>query len=326
MSWFDISADGLRFAEVSGEGSQEKVLSGIAATTFSNLDWWVFVFFVIAALGGGYFIFSKIKKIELNFGSYWKFAIVLSVVFCIYAAFFVMLLWDAPFGLLAGRMRDGTFGDSFGTLNTLFSGMAFAGVLITLLFQRKDLSETRAQIAHQQIESQFYSMLDLQQEVVRNFDLQDGGGGEVVSRGRDCFKHWAGWIPHFYGKEEGSHEERMSKSVTSLIGKHKADLGLYFRSLYSVFRFIYGCNHKDRAQFGLVVRSLLSDHELIVLFYNSLSHRGEKFKKYIYEFALFDNLEVDLLIREEDINLFEFQAYGSNRSILEKLVLSPSVR
>jgi hypothetical protein len=74
------------------------------------------------------------------------------------------------------------------------------------------------------------------------------------------------------------------------------------------------------------VRSLLSDHELVVLFYNSLSLRGEKFKKYIYEFALFDNLEIDLLVDVNDINKFEFQAYGSNRNILEMLALSPSMR
>ncbi|MNG29298.1 hypothetical protein D3C84_1147050 [compost metagenome] len=74
------------------------------------------------------------------------------------------------------------------------------------------------------------------------------------------------------------------------------------------------------------MRSLLSDHELIVLFYNSLSPRGLKFSKYIYEFALFDNLEVELLLDKLDVNRFAFQAYGSNRNILEMLELSPAVR
>lgn len=324
MSWFDLSVDSIRYISpvvTNYTGQESTVLSMV---TFSSLPWLVYVGSVASCLLVGYFIVLWVKKTEVNLGSYWKFAIVLSVVFCIYASFFVMMLWDAPFGLIAERMREGTFGDSFGSLNTLFSGMAFSGVLITLLFQRKDLSETRSQIAHQQIESQFYNMLQLQQEVVRNFDLQDREGKEVVLRGRDCFKHWAEWIPHYYSKEEGTHESRLGSCVASLMGKHKADLGLYFRSLYSVFRFVYSCDHKDRAQFGLVVRSLLSDYELVVLFYNSLSERGEKFKKYIYEFALFDNLEEDLLVRPDDINFFSFQAYGSNRKILEKLTVSPS--
>jgi hypothetical protein len=326
MSWFDLNPEKISYGGVTAVTAVEEKLGGIAAVTFSTLDWRIYCISVVAITLLIYFLVSIVRRVELNFGSYWKFAVVLSAVAAIYSAFFIMLLWNEPFGLIAEKMRDGTFGDSFGTLNTLFSGLAFSGVLITMLFQRKDLFETRSQIAHQQIESQFYSMLGLQQEVVKNFDLQDKDGGEVVSRGRDCFKHWAGWIPHFYDKAEGSHEERIAESVASLIVKHKADLGLYFRSLYSVFRFIYGCNHVDRAQFGLVVRSLLSDHELVVLFYNSLSLRGEKFKKYIYEFALFDNLEIDLLVDVNDINKFEFQAYGSNRNILEMLALSPSMR
>lgn len=326
MSWFDLGAEHLKYASTGNTSVDRAVLQDFAFTTFSSLHWWVYILFVGAALIIGYVVFSNLKRVEFDLGSYWKFAIVLSVVFCIYAAFFVLLLWDEPFGLIAEKMREGTFGDSFGTLNTLFSGLAFSGVLITMLFQRKDLSETRAQIAHQQIESQFYSMLSLQQEVVRNFDLQRGHDGAVVSQGRDCFKNWTAGIIHYYKKAKGTHEERVAQGVEDLLVQHKADLGLYFRSLYSVFRFVYNCEHKERAQFGLVVRSLLSDHELVVLFYNSLGSRGIKFRKYIYEFALFDNLEVELLLDKADVNRFGFQAYGSNRSILEMLEVSPAER
>lgn len=35
--------------------------------------------------------------------------------------------------------RRGQFGDMFGALNTLFSGLAFAGVLATIAMQRRDL-------------------------------------------------------------------------------------------------------------------------------------------------------------------------------------------
>ena len=31
---------------------------------------------------------------------------------------------------------SGTFGDNFGALNALFSGLAFAGVIVTILIQR----------------------------------------------------------------------------------------------------------------------------------------------------------------------------------------------
>ncbi len=40
----------------------------------------------------------------------------------------------------------GTFGDLFGGLNTIFSGFAFAGVLITILMQMRELKETRQEL------------------------------------------------------------------------------------------------------------------------------------------------------------------------------------
>ena len=49
----------------------------------------------------------------------------------------------------------GTFGDMFGSVNTLFSGLAFAGVLFTIVLQGWELSATRSELklsreAHQQ--------------------------------------------------------------------------------------------------------------------------------------------------------------------------------
>ena len=41
--------------------------------------------------------------------------------------------------------RSGLFGDSFGALTSLFSGLAFAGIIATLLLQREDLKLARAE-------------------------------------------------------------------------------------------------------------------------------------------------------------------------------------
>lgn len=46
----------------------------------------------------------------------------------------------------------GTFGDTFGALNTLFSGLAFATLIITLFLQRKELQEQRKELAAQRDE------------------------------------------------------------------------------------------------------------------------------------------------------------------------------
>ena len=43
-------------------------------------------------------------------------------------------------------IKRGTFGDMFGSINALFSGFAFAGIIITIWFQRKELMLQRQEL------------------------------------------------------------------------------------------------------------------------------------------------------------------------------------
>lgn len=46
----------------------------------------------------------------------------------------------------------GTFGDMFGGVNALFSGLAFGGIIITILLQRKELSLQREELKESRAE------------------------------------------------------------------------------------------------------------------------------------------------------------------------------
>lgn len=46
----------------------------------------------------------------------------------------------------------GTFGDSFGAVNALFSGLAFGGIIYTILLQRKELTLQRQELAETRVE------------------------------------------------------------------------------------------------------------------------------------------------------------------------------
>ena len=66
------------------------------------------------------------------------------------AASFVLAFWLASFAwiyLCVGNWEvSGQLGDMFGAVNSLFSGLAFAGLIVTLILQRKDLSLQRESI------------------------------------------------------------------------------------------------------------------------------------------------------------------------------------
>ena len=73
----------------------------------------------------------------------------------------VFALWALTFLLffIADSDRRGQFGDMFGAVNALFSGLAFAGLIITLILQKTELSlqrdeleQTREELRNQQLE------------------------------------------------------------------------------------------------------------------------------------------------------------------------------
>lgn len=72
----------------------------------------------------------------------WKnFALAGGAVFILWLAFFfVVSIYGGCF------TKTGPFGDSFGVLNTLFTGLAFAGMICTLLMQRQELTLQREEI------------------------------------------------------------------------------------------------------------------------------------------------------------------------------------
>lgn len=79
----------------------------------------------------------------------------------------------------------GTFGDSFGALNTLFSGFAFAGIIISIFLQSKELKATREEVQEQKkeferqtkifkkqaFENTFFQMLNLHNEIIKSINI-----------------------------------------------------------------------------------------------------------------------------------------------------------
>jgi hypothetical protein len=101
----------------------------------------------------------------------------------------VFVLWALTFFLffISETEKRGQFGDMFGAVNALFSGLAFAGLIITLILQRQELGlqreeleQTREELKnqrtefekenetlkYQRFENLFYNMLNLQQKIV----------------------------------------------------------------------------------------------------------------------------------------------------------------
>lgn len=242
--------------------------------------------------------------------------------------------------------NQGTFGDMFGAVNALFSGLAFAGLIITLLYQREELKlqreelqETRKELKEQnktmkrqRFENTFFNMLSLQQEIVANLSVEskEVKSAEVVIKnykGREVFEKIYEGIDVYVLYEIQS--IGIKEIVDENIENYNSDGWLisrfdhYFRHLYRIFKYIDETDlidEKERYDYASIVRSQLSDYELVMLFYNCLAQKDNgteenNFKPLIEKYAIFNNLRDGLLAKEDHYELYNDGAYNYKKQI-----------
>lgn len=113
----------------------------------------------------------------------WKLFICAGCVIC--------AVWLASFVLIYHYFEDweecGQFGDLFGSVNALFSGLAFAGLVITIIQQRhdlqlqrqandqskKELNQQNETMKKERFENTFFKMLEVQQSIVNDLYAAD---------------------------------------------------------------------------------------------------------------------------------------------------------
>ena len=137
----------------------------------------------------------------------------------------------------------GVFGDSFGALNALFAGLAFAGVIYAILLQQKELKlqreelelqreeleDTRAEIKgeketlqKQNFESSFFQLLTMHSEIVNSMVIRKGIDGEYF--GRECFGYMLKKFKSIYASDMINNELSGGVLEGALKGAQKGEL------------------------------------------------------------------------------------------------------
>jgi hypothetical protein len=209
-----------------------------------------------------------------------------------------------------------------------FAGtLAFVWIIVTVAIQSKELSQQRKQIkkqtrefkdtnaalAAQRFDQAFFGILSTYNQILSDIDLDRGTN---VTKGRDCFTAFSKRLRNSFNSLDLSvgpiDPENVKQAYDKFWNENQSNLGHYFRFLYNAFRFIDQSSNKEDYH-GRLLRSQLSDQELLLLFYNCLSRQGEKFLIYAERFALFDNLPHAELFRESDALLVSDSAWGTNK-------------
>lgn len=211
------------------------------------------------------------------------------------------------------------------TLAGIASTLAFLWIIITVWLQSLELAAQRKEMARatlatektsaaldkQLFETTFFSILSTLNDIINSIDLVDVKNGKVTS-GRDCFRIFYTRFNKKYEKSSAKSENvRIQHSYQQFWRTHEAELAHYFRFLYRAFKILAENKHAQEYHAKLL-RSQLSEHELLVLFYNILTTQGQKFEELAVKFELFDNLPSYKLLDSSHKDLIDERSYGDN--------------
>lgn len=270
----------------------------------------------------------------------------------------VILLFLLNFSMvffISDKDIRGTFGDQFGAVNALFSGLAFTGLIYTIILQRRDLTlqrrdlklqrqelaltrkEMEEQTAEfekqnetlkiQRFENTFFNMLSQFQEVVNNLKVSKDF---YVGEGRDCFEKT-------YAKNEQieqSFNDFDHLSLSSIIlrdginGYKRSEtpkyFDHYFRLLYRILKFVNDSKvitgFDEKYEYTAMLRAMLSRYELVWLYYNGLSYGAQKLKPLIERYAMLNNLRPELLVKGKPRGFGEYRDSAFKKTYPDEII------
>lgn len=210
----------------------------------------------------------------------------------------------------------GTFGDMFGSINALFSGLALAGIIFTFFLQREDLKITRKDLEqtrkefeiqnktlhYQRFEATLFNLLSLHQKVVDG--LYYKSEDEISVKGRNVFRK--------------VYETNREKISSNTFDYNECDLEHYFRNIYRIIKFIDTSvfhegteKEKEEKKYQNVkfLREQLSIYEQILIYYWGISDKGEKIHPYIEKFTFLKNIPESFINNSIENKLYDNQAF-----------------
>ncbi|SMP02749.1 putative phage abortive infection protein [Shimia sagamensis] len=223
------------------------------------------------------------------------------------------------------------------TLAGVAGALAFLWIIVTVMLQSKELAAQREELRLTRIEMSeqkeatqelantanrqnfdnfVFEMIASLNSIVGNLDIQERGENKpILYKGRDCFGFFYRQV-----RERPTGDRLFSRAETvdetlvrydSMFNKHSSGLSQYFRYVYNMLRVLDEAP-EVQPKHRKLVRSLFSDDELLVLFYNALTERGKNFVPYIESFELFDNLPLNRLASSAHRDSFTLKCFGAS--------------
>lgn len=269
-----------------------------------------------------------------------KYKIVFWVIVLLWLIFFIGVVFlssDLSFSISPSMKLAsiGVFGDSFNVLTSLFTGLAFSGVIISVILQTTELKEARNEFEKQSLalekqqnemvvqsfDNKFFQMLNLFNNVNNNLIYKTVTGKEVLTKIKKNFE---------YAIKDCKNLQHFQNIFDNFNLQYDESFKYYFINLYQILKYID--THKNdelkAKEYTNIVRAQLSKNELILLFYNAVGvveHNHGRYKELVEKYSFFEHLQFRDInpsnkpIINELLSKYEKNAFGNNTDLIEQI-------
>lgn len=221
-------------------------------------------------------------------------------------------------GLSAADSKRGTFGDMFGFANSLFTGLSFLGLIITILLQRQDINNQREDAKIQNFEVTFFNLLNFHRETRNSLEKQytKRVQDHLSIKSEEYSRKGVQLIYRIYQEylEALPMDKKFDKHIYQKIYKLNWDvLGHYFRGIQALLDLVdrLSITKDDTLNFKRtyydLIKSQLSEYETAMLFYHFLFLEDGHYKKLAEQYCLFEYINDELVT--DDKKLYNKSAF-----------------
>jgi len=221
--------------------------------------------------------------------------------------------------------KRGQAGDLFGAVNSLFSGLAFAGIIWSLRLQQTQLEMQKEELKLQR-EEQIAARKELAgqkeqlQQQSETFDLQrfENSFFSLLNLHK---KYQKNMFPQIYKELKNKIKKFSDSNELKVIQigyfefylEFNSVLDQYFKNLYLILKFIESSSNKNF--YAKIISAQLSKYEKLLIFYHCISENEiDRFKPLIEKYSILEDLvSIELIDEMDHYSFYQKNAFGSNQ-------------
>lgn len=220
-----------------------------------------------------------------------------ALVFCSILSIIMLLLfsWKQDYGTRWPLATDiiGQYGDFIGgVIGTILSIVLLYSTFQSQITESKKNAEV---FTKQQFHEIFFHLLHQYNSIIENFSIQYqiDESTKISLCGKEAIHYYFAQMQNDFDSNAINHGRKTAiEFYMNFYSSHKDFAPIYFRTLYRIFDLmnITNLDDKDKVKYAKIIRSQLTESELIMIRYNAMTKLGKNMQDYIVKYNLLKHM------------------------------------